>query len=226
MRADGRTVAPLREAYAAVIFDLDGVIVDSEPLHEAAFHAVFAELGHAEDHGIDFTAYYGSTDRAVWNDFLVRFPQSEPLEALAERKQRRFLDLLRDRRPVFPDVAQLVERLAPHTALAVASGSGHPVIAEALSLADLRRYFRAVVSSEDVPHGKPEPDIFLYAARQLGVVPADCCVIEDSPAGVTAARAAGMDVIALTHSVAAARLAHASCVVGSHREVAALLLDR
>ena len=88
----------------------------------------------------------------------------------------------------------------------------------------LRRFFRAVVSSEDVAHGKPAPDIFLRAAELLGVQPTKCCVIEDSASGVEAALAAGMTVIAITNSLPAEKLSRATSVVETYEEIEQLLL--
>ena len=89
---------------------------------------------------------------------------------------------------------------------------------------DLRCFFPVVVSSQDVPRGKPAPDIFLRVAGLVGFPPEECCVIEDSAAGVEAARAAGMASIAITNSLPAAKLAHADHVVSTYREIAELLL--
>ena len=209
--------------HAAVIFDMDGVIVDSEPRHERAFREVFDELGHGETHGVHFPDYYGRSDRALWVDFIERHRPSQPLEALIRLKEDRLLSLLERDQPLFPGLVELVEGLARGTRLAVASGSSHTVIRSVLRMRDLHRHFPVVVSSQDVARGKPEPDIFLLAASRLGVDPSDCVVIEDSAAGVTAARAAGMRVIAITNSLPAERLQHATAIVDDYAALARLL---
>jgi HAD superfamily hydrolase (TIGR01509 family) len=209
----------------AVIFDLDGVIVDSEPVHERAFREVFAELGFGATHGIRFADYYGKSDVTLWRDFVAKHSPQQALDELVARKQQRFLGLLRETMPVFDAVPALVATLAQRCKLAIASGSPHGVIEAALALDGLRRHFNAVVSASDVPHGKPAPDVFLEAARRLGVPAGSCCVVEDSVAGVQAARAAGMGVIAITTSFAevALREAGAHRVVARHAELAAIL---
>jgi HAD superfamily hydrolase (TIGR01509 family) len=212
--------------YSAVIFDMDGVIVDSEPCHERAFREVIADLGYGDRHGIHFPDYYGRSDRALWLDFIERHRPSQPLETLTRLKEDRLLSLLAAEEPVFDDVPELVESLAGETRLAVASGSTHAVISAVLAMRGLRRHFPVVVSAQDVVRGKPEPDIFLLAAEKLGVDPAGCVVIEDSAAGVKAARAAGMRVIGITNSLPAERLAEADVVVSGYREIRRLLLDR
>ena len=208
----------------AIIFDMDGVIVDSEPRHERAFREVFDELGYGETHGIDFPYYYGRSDRALWLDFLAKHQPPWSIEELTEWKQRRFLDMIRREQPIFSGLPELLEALALRYRLAVASGSFHPVIDEVLALKNLRRYFPVVVSVQDVPHGKPAPDVFLRAAELLKVAPDHCCVIEDAAAGVEGALAAGMSVIGITNSLPADKLSRATHVVSDYEQIAELLL--
>jgi HAD superfamily hydrolase (TIGR01509 family) len=139
-------------------------------------------------------------------------------------KQRRFLQILQKDRPIFEDAVRLVEGLSRRYRMAVASGSLHAVIDIVLEMGGLRRFFPVVVSSQDVPRGKPAPDIFLRVAELLGVPPNECCVIEDAAAGVEAARAAGMSSIAITNSLPADKLCRADHVVSTYREIEALLL--
>ena len=208
----------------AVIFDMDGVLVNSEPLHERSFLDVFAEIGYAENHGVDFPSYYGQTDRIVWRDFVERHRPPHTLEELLQRKEVRFKRLLEVHQPIFPGVLELLPALRQRYALGLASGSRHPVIQAVLALSDLRAQFQAVVSSEDVLHGKPAPDVFLRTAQLLGVDPEHCWVIEDSIAGVEAALAAGMRVIAIPNSLPAAALARAHHVLHTYDEIGRLLL--
>lgn len=208
----------------AVLFDMDGVIVDSEPRHERAFREIFSELGYAgESHGIHFPDYYGRSDLAVWQDFVVKHRPPQTLEHLVAWKQGRFIEMLRKEEPIFEGLPDLVSKAAARYRLAVASGSSHPVIDEVLALRGLRPFFPVVVSVQDVAQAKPAPDVFLRAAELLGVAAAACCVIEDSAAGVTAGRAAGMRVIAITNSLPAERLSHATHVVSTYEEVERLL---
>ena len=210
--------------FEAVIFDMDGVIVDSEPLHERAFLQVFGEIGHDGDHGIDFPAYYGKSDLVVWHDFIATHRPAQSLQELTASKERKFAALLREEEPVFDGLIELLEKLAGRYPLALASGSRHVTIRAVMALRGLGRFFPVAVSSEDVAHGKPAPDVFLRTAELLGVAPAGCCVIEDSEAGVEAGLAAGMTVIGITNSLPAEKLAHATRVVGSYEEIERLLL--
>lgn len=210
--------------YEAIIFDMDGVIVDSEPLHERAFCEVFLEMGYGEDHGMEFTRYLGRSDRALWLDFIDRHHPAQSLEELLAWKQNRLIEIVRREQPIFPAVPELLVRLEPHYHLALASGSNHAVIDAVLEMKQLRRFFPVIVSVQDVGRGKPAPDVFLLAAERLAVAPECCCVIEDSPAGVAAALAAGMEVIAITNTLPRETLSRATAVVDDYESVERLLL--
>jgi len=203
---------------------MDGVIVDSEPLHERAFREVFHELGYGGTHGMDFATYYGRSDRALWVDFIAKHHPPQPLAELLALKQNRLIEILRRERPIFAGLPELLAALASCYPLAIASGSSHPVIDEVLELSQLRRFFPVVVSIQDVGRGKPAPDVFLRAAELLSRAPETCAVIEDSSAGVEAARAAGMEVVAITNTLPRELLSHATRVVDSYQEIADLFL--
>ena len=209
--------------FSAIIFDMDGVIIDSEPRHERAFMDVFEQMGYGQTHGIQFEKYLGRSDRAVWVDFIAQHNPKWTLDELTAWKQNHLIEIIRREQPIFDGLPELVAKLASRYRLAVASGSVHPVIDEVLAMKSLRRFFPVVVSVQDVTNGKPAPDIFLHAADLLGVAPTACCVIEDSAAGVTAARAAGMTAIAITNTLPAEKLTHAHHVVRTYGEIERLL---
>jgi HAD superfamily hydrolase (TIGR01509 family) len=207
----------------AVIFDMDGVIVDSEPHHERAFLEVMRALGYAGTHGLRFADYVGRSDRQLWQDFVAKNKPKQAVEELAAMKRARLLELIRREQPVFNGLPGLIEKLATRYVLAVASGSEREIVEEVLRMANLGPFFTAVVTDTEVPHGKPAPDIFLRAAEQLGLPPADCCVIEDSRPGVAAALAAGMRVIAITNTHRAEELSDATYIVRSYEEIGRML---
>ncbi len=207
----------------AVIFDMDGVIVDSEPLHERAFREIFQVMGYGETHGMDFSAYYGRSDIALWLDFVAKHQPPQTLAELIEWKQGHFIDLIRQKQPIFLAVEPLLEKMQAHYALALASGSKHIVIDEVLAMRRLKRFFPVVVSVEDVRRGKPAPDVFLRTAELIKVRPGECWVIEDSAAGVEAALGAGMKVIAITNTLPADQLARATHVVKDYEQIEKLL---
>ena len=195
--------------FDAVIFDMDGVIVDSEPIHELSFLQLWREMGHGENHGIQFSEFYGISDRAVWEAFIDKHQPIQSIEELNVLKEDRLIQLLRDKQPVFDGIPNLVQRLAKRLPLAIASGSVHRIIDEVLTTHDLRRYFCCTTSSEDVANSKPEPDVFLLAAKRLGVARNKCCVIEDTVTGVLAGKAAGMTVLGITNTFDAEALGQA-----------------
>lgn len=213
------------QSFRAIIFDMDGVIVNSEPHHEHAFREVLDELGYPNLGGLTFSNYVGRSDSDLWVDFIARHRPAHSLAELLARKRERMIRRLRETQPLFDGLPELVARLAPRFPLAVASGSEHPIIHTVLELGNLRQFFGAVVSASDVPQGKPAPDIFLQAAKLLGIAPSDCVVIEDSKPGVAAGRAAGMQVIAITNTHPAVELSAATHVVESYDRLAELLLQ-
>lgn len=209
----------------AVIFDMDGVIVNSEPHHERAFLEVAEDIGYGDGrHGLTFSHYVGRSDRELWVDFLQRNRPEQTLEQLLVMKRERVAAIIRQERPLFPGLLELVRRLAERYPLALASGSERLVVDEVLKLEGLSQYFLHSVSCDDAPRGKPAPDIFLRAALLLGIAPSACCVIEDSKPGVRAGLAAGMRVIAVTNTHPKEELSHAHHVAESYGEIARLLL--
>ena len=213
-----------KQKFQAVIFDMDGVIVDSEPRHERAFLEIVTELGYGETHGVLWADYVGRSDHLLWTDFVARHQPAQSLAELLKLKSERVMEILHRDEPIFDGLAQLIERLSRVCKLGVASGSDRPVVEAVLSLQNLRRFFSATSTASDVQHGKPAPDIFLRTAGLLGVAPADCWVIEDSKPGVAAGLAAGMRVIAITNTHPARELTTATHVVSSYSEIERLLL--
>ena len=208
----------------AVIFDMDGVIVDSEPRHERAFLDVLRQIGVGDSHGMRFSDYIGRADREIWTDFLARHKPKQTLEELLAMKRQQVIEILRREQPVFQGLPELVKKLAGRYRLAVASGSERAVVEEVISISNLRRFFAAVVTSADVTRGKPAPDIFLRAAELLALTPVECWVIEDSKPGVAAGLAAGMRVIAITNTHPAEDLGAATHVVSNYGQIETLLL--
>ena len=209
----------------AIIFDMDGVIVDSEERHEHAFLEVVREIGYGDKLDFRFADYIGRSDQVTWADFVARHKPPQPVAELLARKRQRMVDIIRREQPLFDGLLELVEKLAARYALGLASGSERPVVEAVLGLKRLGRFFSAVVTDSDIKRGKPEPDIFLRAAELLNVAPRACCVIEDSKPGVAASLAAGMQVVAITNTHPAEELRHATHVVQTYKEIERLLLN-
>ena len=202
-----------------IVFDMDGVLVDSEPLHVEAFESVFREIGIGSDHGIRFEEYLGGTDVAVWKDVVARYSLPYSLEELVARKRARLIQLLRRHRPFYPWIPGLIRILARRFPLAIASGSAQEIIHEVLRLGGVEGLFQVVVSSEEVSRPKPAPDTYLEAVHRLGLSPHCCLAVEDTQAGVQAAKTAGLRVLAIAHTVGVELLRQADWVVEDGRQL-------
>lgn len=172
---------------------MDGVLIDSEPIHFQAVINVLEKYGLS----IDFDYYkkfIGSTTYNIWDNIRNRFGLSEPVEELVGKsngEKRKILDKSGFIR--IEGAASLVEEVkAGQYLVALASSSPYDYIIEATTFLGIRQLFDAIVSGVDIQRPKPAPDIFLQVAQQLNVNPAECLVIEDSAAGVAAAKSAGM----------------------------------
>ena len=211
----------------ALVFDFDGVIADDEPLHLAAFQRALAAEGVALSAEAYYARYLGFDDHDAVVEALRdagRPVTPDRVQALMAAKAGHFLDLVRDGVRIFPGVPELVRAAAGRVPLAIASGALRREIALILAQAGLTRAFTAIVSAEDVEEGKPSPAAFLAALERLretvpDLAPAHCLVVEDSRAGVEAARRAGMRCLAVTNSYPAEALADADLVVTSLDEV-------
>jgi HAD superfamily hydrolase (TIGR01509 family) len=208
---------------SAIIFDMDGVIVDTEPLHERTFYEVIESLGYDRHHGLCFDNYVGRSDFELWRDFVAKHQPSQKIEELLDLKRQRVIKVILQEEPVFPGLVPLLEKLHGRFRLALATGSERVVVQTVMSLQNLQRFFPLVVTAAEVEHGKPAPDIFLLTARKLSVAPEDCWVIEDSKPGVMAGRAAGMRVIAITNTHPAEELGQAHHIVQNYEEIDSLL---
>jgi HAD superfamily hydrolase (TIGR01509 family) len=186
----------LARLVAAVVFDLDGVLVDSEQLWARARRDLVDERG-----GVwrdDATRAMMGMSSVEWSRYMhdqlrVDLEPAEISAAVVARLER----LYREQLPLLAGAREAVIALAAEWPLGLASSANREVIELVLELSDLRGSFAATVSSEEVAHGKPAPDVYLEAARRLDVAPHDCAAVEDSSNGLRAAAAAGMRVIAL-----------------------------
>ena len=180
--------------FGGYIFDCDGTLADTMPLHYRSWQRVVGELGGELSQDL-FYKLGGIPTVRIFE--LLRDEHGlkvSDVHAAAERKEEYFMELIHEVKPIEP-VLEIAKRLHTTVPMAVASGGYRKYVELTLDAIGVRELFDAVVCSEDYARGKPFPDPFLEAARRLNVAPVDCLVFEDSPLGVEAARAAGMDCV-------------------------------
>ncbi len=209
----------------AFLWDMDGVIVDSADAHYLSWKEAFAQRGTAYSEE-EFKALFGSRDDLIIREVMGPLPP-DSVDEIAEDKEQRYRDLVRGRVKVFPGVIPLLGAMK-HGKYPVALGSSAPrenidAIIDELGLGDV---FDVIVSGTDVDEGKPSPEIYLAAARRLGVDPTDCVVFEDAPLGVEAAVRGGMKCVAVTNSHPAESLQDATRVVDSIEDIDLVQLIR
>jgi len=179
---------------SAVIFDCDGVLVDSEPIADEIWAQVLAERGYTMTPE-DAAVCLGTSEPTTYAYYARRtdvLPYEEHMAAIDEIR----IPVYEERLEAFSDAFDTVQSLAAQgIPMAVASSSRRRELDSKLALTGLDRYFDAFVGGDEVEHGKPAPDVYLEAARRLGVPPTECIAIEDAENGATAAVAAGMRAV-------------------------------
>jgi HAD superfamily hydrolase (TIGR01509 family) len=189
----------------AVVLDLDGTLVDSEPNYFEASRHTLAEHGVPDFTWQEHESYVGISTQETIEILRQKYGIQTPVDALLTEMNTRYLALARAGTPVYPQMRKFVERLHEEgVPMAVASGSSPEAIDAILSGTGLAAQLRIYVSADEVTHGKPAPDVFLEAARRLGAMPAHCTVLEDAIPGAAAAYAAGMRCIAIPYVAAQA----------------------
>ena len=180
----------------AVIFDLDGLLVDSEPYWDRARQQMAADYSQTWTPSDQRSVMGVST--ATWAQYMIeRLGLELTQQAVIERIVGKMLALYQEHIPYLPGAVQAVHLAARHYPTALASGSERSLIEAVIQDAAMRDHFQVVVCTDELPHGKPAPDVYLEAARRLNITPQQCVCIEDSPNGILAGKAAGMKVIAV-----------------------------
>ena len=206
---------------AAVAFDLDGVLIDSEGAWNAARQEV--ALAHGGHWSEDAQRAMMGMSSLEWSAYMhEQLAVQLPPERISELVVDDLLEQYRQRLPLLPGAVETVESLSGAWPLALASSANRPVIELVLSLSGLSERFAVTISSEEVRRGKPAPDVYLEAARRLGVAAERCVAVEDSANGIRSAAAAGMRVIAVPNREfppSPAELALAEEILGSLQEL-------
>jgi beta-phosphoglucomutase len=207
----------------AVIWDVDGTLVDTAELHYRAWATLAKELDKPFAHR-DFAATFGLRNQEIIPQLFGASYPAEEVARLGRRKEELYRAAARGGVSVLPGVRRLLESFQ-HAGFRQAIGSSAPRenLELILALTDSREFFEVVVSMEDTQRGKPDPEVFLIAAKRLGTAPEKCLVLEDAPAGIQAAKAGRMKCVAVHvvghHTVESHRKAGADLVVSSFEQL-------
>ncbi len=183
--------------YQAVIFDMDGVLIDSEPLHIELETKMIIELNIPLNKEM-YYRFAGTTSLSMWKILVDESKLDKNPKMLSAQSDRRFIDILLTTNKVnlFDGVKDVLSKLKGlGIPLALASSSSKEVVNAVLNKFDLEGFFNVVVTGSDVQHSKPHPEIFLKASQMINISPSHCVVVEDSPNGIKAAKLAGMNCI-------------------------------
>ena len=199
--------------YQAILFDMDGVIVNSEPIHQQAFKQTFKDYG-IDLSDADFKSYIvGKTDERGLKDYFAHNNSPIDIPEFISKKAGAYRALSSNKIVPYAGLVELIRELSNQAPLALVTGSLRveaELVIDSLAIDDC---FDIIVTADDVDEGKPDPEGYLRAVDLLTKEPKTCVVIEDSPAGVTAANEAGIYCIAVTNTHSETELAHADLVV-------------
>jgi beta-phosphoglucomutase len=216
------TGEPTRRSLEAVVFDFDGVLADTEPLHLRVFQQTLARHGVALDDALYYERYLGYDDAGVFRtlaeDRHLAWTAADTAR-LVEEKARSFRVVAATHPTLFAGVAERLRGWAGQVPMAIASGALRDEIVIILDAADLVPVFPVIVAAGETPRGKPAPDPFAEAVRQLGAAPRRSVAVEDSVWGIESARAAGLKVVAVATSYPRDRLTTADAVVDSFTDL-------
>lgn len=208
---DRKTLHKLR----AVLFDMNGVLVDDEKLHQAAFAKLLQEFGLKLTRN-DYQRYFaGRTDKEGVRNYQKAVGHEHELQRIIKKKPKVYQELVLTKGlKSYPGALEFVEgAITEGLPLALVTSAIRPEATAVLHAYNLNEKFKVVLTAEDIAHSKPDPEGYLRAAHDLGIEPNECLVIEDSPSGVEAAHAAGMSCLAVTHTHARKELKDADFIV-------------
>lgn len=208
MGSTGRELAG--RGTVGVIFDFDGTLANSEPVHEAAIREIVEPMGWWNDDPEVFTRYIGTSDRFCFRDLGERAGETVDdarLDGLVESKRLRYLEFLEAGKVLaFDGAIELVRAAAEGGPIAVCSGSRTPTIEPTLERFGVRGLLSALVGADQVKKAKPDPESYLLTCGRLGLKPSECVAIEDTDHGIHAAKGAGIRTIAVGHTCGPERL--------------------
>lgn len=207
-------------AIEAVIFDMNGVIIDDEQVHEFAFKEVCKKYGVTLTSKEYSNLCMGRTDEECFIKIIEKFKVKDiSVKKLIDLKSRKYLELIQKNIKSFPHAIKLITSLKANFRLALTSSSNRDEINMILAYFKINDFFEVIVSAQDIVHGKPHPEPYLLTAKKLKVSPKNCLVIEDSKNGVDAAKSAGMYCIGVHSSLIHQDLSKADIEVDSLKDI-------
>lgn len=213
--------------YKAIIFDFDGVLFDSEKIHLQASNQVFRELGFTISEKEYFQRYVGLSDNDVFDFILneknIQF-NPEQVKSLRQDKVAAYKKIINSSEFLYgiSNVKNFIEAYEAIARFAICSGATREEIEstlEKLENGKLKKYFKYIISIEDVAKGKPSPEGYILTAQRLNLSPQHCLAIEDTPKGVSAAKDAGMSVVAITTSLSKSHFSNVDFIAENYNEI-------
>lgn len=203
----------------AIIFDMDGVIVDSEALSVASEKSVLDKNGIVIDEA-DWATFKGKTSVAIFSFIIEKYnlKNLDPIK-MREEKIGYYMDLFEKEISMFTGFMELINYLRPKYRIALTTSSGKDIQDRVFSRFDLHKYFDEIVTSDLVTNGKPHPEPYLLTLEKLGLCGDECVAVEDSDNGVTSAKSAGIKTVAVTHTFPKEKLAHSDFIVNNLLEI-------
>jgi HAD superfamily hydrolase (TIGR01509 family) len=207
----------------ALLFDMDGVLVDTVKEHESAFFTVLAQYGIILSHKEYADHFFGKSDDDGFKELFLRYKiQNYDLKRLHKEKRRRFISSIK-RVKTFRGAHKILEYANENFKTGLVTNSSKKETKKLINRFKMKKYFDIIITKEDITRPKPDPQIYLLAAKKLKVKPEECAVIEDSMFGVEAGKRAGMTVIAVTHTTEEAALIKADHVFPNLEEIKKLI---
>jgi len=209
----------------AILFDMNGIIIDDENIHEMAFRETLRPYNINFNHQTYLDCCSGKTDRAGYEEIAAKFSTNLPIDDLLSQKGKMYLKLFPANKKSYFGIIELIHSLSGSYKLALTSSSSREEVNLITKEFGISNEFEVIISGDDVHKGKPDPEPYLITANKLGFEPKECVAIEDSPSGITSAKAAGCYCIAVTTTHTKKDLAAADLVVNDSSEITTQIIQ-
>ncbi len=210
----------------SILFDMNGIIIDDEHIHELAFTETVEPFGINLTHEQYLECCAGKTDRAGYESIAAQFNKNLPVDQLLVEKSQTYLKLFPANKKTYPGVIELIHQLAQKYLLALTSSSSRAEVDLITKEFGIQADFKVTISADEVTKGKPDPEPYLITCQNLNVSPAEAVVIEDSKSGVSSAKAAGCGCIGVTTTHSADDLKASDVVVSTFSEITEQIIEQ